>query len=334
MIFVSDSSLQQAGMVVVAVVAAAAAHDDVVDELDVHHLAGLVHTLGQTVVLHTGIGVVAGMVVGQDNARGQALNGGSKDHLDVGNSHCGASTADAHTLLNLLGMVEQNDHDFLVVEVLHAGAQILIGIIAAGDLETLLEFLLLIAACQFKCSENLDGFDLTDAVVVLDQVFYAFSGYLVEFAVIVAQDALAQVNDRFARRTHPQQDGEQFGSGKTTEAMLFGFLTWAVLLGDGLLDVATRHFGAVFFLLHGYYGYNGELLSFSQINFLVDVTAVLQEDFPDIGLDEAPTVAAQLSETRRHGKGGNLETARLDEGSHPQHSSIEQNGKDEPRFPQ
>ena len=55
-------------MVVVAVVAVAAADDDVVHELDVHDLAGLVDALGQTVVLSAGVGIVAGVVVGQDDA--------------------------------------------------------------------------------------------------------------------------------------------------------------------------------------------------------------------------------------------------------------------------
>ena len=71
-------------MVVVAVVAAATAHDDMVHQLDVHHLAGLMHALGQAVVLHAGIGVVAGMVMGEDDTRRQALDGGPQDHLDVG----------------------------------------------------------------------------------------------------------------------------------------------------------------------------------------------------------------------------------------------------------
>ena len=56
-------------MVVVAVVVTTAAHDDVVHHLDVHDLAGLVDTFGQAVVLHAGLGIVAGVVVGQDDAR-------------------------------------------------------------------------------------------------------------------------------------------------------------------------------------------------------------------------------------------------------------------------
>ena len=56
-------------MVVVTVVVAAAAHDDVVHQLDVHHLTGLVDALGEAVVLLAGLGVVAGMVVSQDDAR-------------------------------------------------------------------------------------------------------------------------------------------------------------------------------------------------------------------------------------------------------------------------
>ena len=109
-------------MVVVAVVVAAAAHDDVVHELDVHHLPGLVHTLGQAVDLHAVLGVVPGMVMGQDDARREALDSRAKDHLDVGNGHGGAAAADAHTLFDLFGVVEQYDHDLLVVKVLHACA--------------------------------------------------------------------------------------------------------------------------------------------------------------------------------------------------------------------
>ncbi|MBQ1736937.1 MAG: hypothetical protein II040_01715, partial [Muribaculaceae bacterium] len=47
----------------------------------------------------------------------------------------------------------------------------------------------------------------------------------------------------------------------------------------------------------GVTGQQGGLFAFSHHHFLVDVSAVLEQDFPDIGLDEAPTVTAQLSET-------------------------------------
>ena len=47
----------------------------------------------------------------------------------------------------------------------------------------------------------------------------------------------------------------------------------------------------------GVTGQQGGLFAFSHHHFLIDVTAVLEQDFPDIGLDEAPTVTAQLSET-------------------------------------
>ena len=62
-------------MVVVTVVAAASAHDDVVNELDVHDLAGLMDALGEAVILSAGVRFVTGMIVGQDDARRQALDG-------------------------------------------------------------------------------------------------------------------------------------------------------------------------------------------------------------------------------------------------------------------
>ncbi len=237
-------------MVGVAVVAVAAAHDDMVHQLDVHHLAGLVHTLGQAVVLHAGIGIVARVVMGEDDARRQALDGWAQDHLDVGHCHGGAAAADADTLLDLLGVVEQHDHDFLVVKVIHAGTQVVVGVITAGDLEALFKFLLLITARQLQGGKNFDGLDLADTVVVLHQVVDALAGDEVEFVVVVAQDALAQVNDRLAWRAHPQQDGEQFGSGQAPEAMFLGFLARAVLLRHSLLDIATRQWLVVLFLLH------------------------------------------------------------------------------------
>ena len=237
-------------MVVVAVVAAAAAHDDMVNELDIHHLAGLMDTFGQAVVLLAGIGVVAGVVMRQDNARCKPFDGWPQDHLDVGDSHGGASAADAHAFLNLFGVVEQDDHDFLMVKVFHAGAQVVVSIFATGDFESFLEFFLLVTACQFQGGKNFDGLDLADAVVVLHQIADALAGDEVEFVVVVAQDALAQVNDRLARRAHPQQDGEQFGSGQAPEAMFLGFLARAVLLRHSLLDIATRQWLVVLFLLH------------------------------------------------------------------------------------
>ena len=55
-------------MVVVAVISTAAAHDDVVNQLDVHDLAGLMDALGEAVVLCTGLGIIAGVIVSQDDA--------------------------------------------------------------------------------------------------------------------------------------------------------------------------------------------------------------------------------------------------------------------------
>ena len=75
-------------------------------------------------------------------------------------------------------------------------------------------------------------------------------------------------------------------------------------------------------------------LSLAHRHFLVDVTAMLEEDFPDVGLDEAPAVAAQLSETRRNGETSNFQTAGLNEGCHPQHRGIKQDGQDKPPLPQ
>ena len=148
-------------------------------------------------------------------------------------------------------MVEQDDHDFLVVEVLHACSQVVVGVLTASDLEPLLEFLLLVAACQLQCGEYLDGLDLADAVVVLYQVVDALAGDEVEFIVIVAQDALAQVHDRLARRAHPEQDGQQLGGREAPEAMFLGLLAGTVLLGDGLLDIAGSHQVFLFLLHHG-----------------------------------------------------------------------------------
>ena len=237
-------------MVGIAVVVAAAAHDDVVHQLDVHHLAGLVDAFGEAVVLHTGVGIVAGVVMGEDDSRGEPFDSGPQDHLDVGNGHGRAAAADAHTLFDLLGVVEQHDHDFLVVEVIHARAQVIVGVIAAGDFEAFLEFLLLVAARQFQGGKNLDGLDLADAVVVLDQVVDALAGDEVELVVVITQNALAQVNNRLARRTHPQQDGQQLGRGEAAEAVLLSLLARAVLLGDGLLDVARSRQLTIVFLFH------------------------------------------------------------------------------------
>ena len=235
-------------MVVVTVVAAAAAHDDVVNELDVHDLAGLVDALGEAVILSAWVRVVTGMIVGQDDTRRQALDGGPQNHLDVGYGHGSAAAAHPHALLDLLGVVEQNDKHLLVVEVLHARAQILVSLVTAGDLEALLEFLLLIAARQFQGGENLDSLYLADAVVVLHQVVDSLAGDEVEFVVVVAQDALAQVNHRLARRAHPQQYGEQLGSGQAGKTMLLSLLARAVLLGNRVLDVARSRLFAVIFI--------------------------------------------------------------------------------------
>ena len=138
-------------------------------------------------------------------------------------------------------MVEQHDHDFLVVEVLHAGTQVFVGIVAARDFETLVKLLLLVASCQFQGSEDFDGLDLADAVVVLHQVIDALACDEVEFVVIVTQDALAQVHDRLARCAHPEQDSQQLGGGQVPEAVFLGLLARTVFLGNRLLDVPAPH---------------------------------------------------------------------------------------------
>ena len=147
-------------------------------------------------------------------------------------------------------MVEQHDQDFLVVEVFHAWAQVTIGVVAARDFEPLLKFFLLVTARQFQCGKYLDGLDLADAVIVLHQVVDALAGDEVEFVIVVAQDALAQVNNRLARRAHAQQDGEQLGGREAAKAVLLGLFARAVLLGDRVLDVARPRQLVVFFLFH------------------------------------------------------------------------------------
>ena len=258
-IFALVFGLQEAGVVVVAVIAAAAADDDVVNQLDVHDLAGLVDALGEAVVLGAGVGIVAGMVVSQDDARREALDGGAQDHLDVGNGHGGATAAHLHTFLDLFGVVKQDDQHFLMVEVLHLSTQVFVGFVAAGNLEAIFKFLLLVAARQFQGSEDFNGFDLADAVVILHEVVDALAGNEIEFVVVVAQDALAQVNDRLTWGAHTKQDGEQFGSGQAVKAVLLGFLARTVLLGDRLLDVAGHCLLSIFFLFyHGGNGFNGD----------------------------------------------------------------------------
>ena len=138
-----------------------------------------------------------------------------------------------------------------MIQVVHACLQVTIGVLAAGDFEAFVKFLLLVTARQFQSGEDFDGFDFADAMVVLHQVVNALAGDEVEFVVVVAQDALAQVNHRLAWRAHTEQDGEQFGSGETSEAVLLGLLTRAVLLRHRLFDVACAHRLAILsFLYH------------------------------------------------------------------------------------
>ena len=105
-------------------------------------------------------------------------------------------------------------------------------------------------------------------MIVLNQVVDALAGDEVEFVVIVAQDALTQVNHRLAWCAHTEQDGKQLSSGQASKAVLLGLLTRAVLLRHRFLDVARAHLLAIILLFHreynGYYGgdgYNGQLLT-------------------------------------------------------------------------
>lgn len=180
-------------------------------EGNAHGVAGALDALRERVVLEAGARVVARVVVGNNDAAGQVGDGVLEDDFLVAHGGCCAAYAHQLAAFHVLGAVEQQYPHLLVLLVEHEGAQVAVGGVGVGDLVVVVELLALEAPRYLYSGKDFHRFHFAHAAIHAREVAVSASGYLVDFVVMVTQDALAQLHHALATAAAAQDDCKELG---------------------------------------------------------------------------------------------------------------------------
>ena len=188
------------------------ANDEMVEEVDAHGFASLLHTLREPVIVGAWRRVVGRMVVAESQDGSISQDRLPHDDADVHGSFRNTPVGDALRLDKLVVLVHEDNPSFFNVEVSHERSHVFIDGYGRTQVLLLHGSAYLPSSPQFDGSHNPASGHNTDAVDIR-QLPASSLGETSEIVIILFEKSIAEFNSSSLGSTAADDDGKQFAIG-------------------------------------------------------------------------------------------------------------------------